>query len=143
MNNMLKKATVILYNYYKNFTIQGGMLMIKGIGTDIIEIQRISSASEGFFKRIFTNKEMQYFHGRNYEVLAGSFAVKEAVAKALGTGFRGFSPKDIEVLRDDLGKPYVILYENARSLFEQLNGTAVFVSISHNKSNAVGFAVIE
>lgn len=117
--------------------------MIKGVGTDIIEIERISNASDSFFKRIFTDRELSYFHGRNYETLAGSFAVKEAVAKALGTGFRGFSPKEIEVLRDNMGKPYVVLYADAQNLFNQLGGKAVYVSISHSKTNAIGFAVIE
>lgn len=117
--------------------------MIKGIGTDIIEINRISSASENFFKRMFTDNEMKLFHGKNYETLAGCFAVKEAVSKAFGTGFRGFTPKEIEVLRDSLGKPYVILHGNASEKLKELNATSIFVSISHTKSTAVGFAVIE
>lgn len=117
--------------------------MVKGIGTDIIEIDRIRSASESFFKRMFTDNEMLLFHGNNYETLAGCFAVKEAVAKAFGTGFRGFTPKEIEVLRNELGKPYVVLYGNALERLKSLNAVAIFVSISHSKSNAIGFAVIE
>ena len=84
--------------------------MILGIGVDIIEIDRIEKAikkQNKFLEKIFTNKEIEYFHNRkmNIEVIAGNFAAKDAISKALGTGFRGISFLDIEVLRDELGKP--------------------------------------
>ena len=86
--------------------------MILGIGVDIIEIDRIEKAikkQNKFLEKIFTNKEIEYFQNRkmNIEVIAGNFAAKEAISKALGTGFRGISFLDIEVLRDELGKPLV------------------------------------
>ena len=63
--------------------------MIIGIGTDIIEISRIQKAVENksFLSKIYTKSEQQLFHNCNYETLAGNFAAKEAVVKAMGTGF--------------------------------------------------------
>lgn len=119
--------------------------MIKGIGTDIIEISRIKKAAENtsFLKKIYTDTELQLFHNCNYETLAGNFAAKEAVVKALGTGFKGCSPREIEILRMKSGKPYVVLYDNAREILNSLGGGNIFISISHSKENALAFAVIE
>lgn len=122
--------------------------MIVGIGTDLIEIERIKKAvdkSEHFLTRYFTDKEIAYFNSKknNYESIAANFAVKEAVSKAIGTGFRNFSLKDIEVLRDDLGKPYVNLYNRANEIISKLNMTTLHVSISHSRTNAIAFVVIE
>ena len=118
--------------------------MIIGVGTDIIEIERVAGAccKEGFKKRCYTENELGYINDSS-EKFAGNFAVKEAVAKALGTGFIGFFPKDVECLRDGLGKPYVILYGGALSRLKEIGGKEVMVSISHSKDNAVAFAVIE
>lgn len=118
--------------------------MIVGIGTDMIEIERIKKAcvKEAFLVRVYTAKECRQADG-NMVKLAGNFAVKEAVAKALGTGFRTFKPIDIEVLRDDLGKPYVVLYNNAKNEFLQQGMTAIHVSISNTVDYAFGFAIGE
>lgn len=119
--------------------------MVKGIGTDIIEIERIKNSlnKQSFLDKIYTKAEQKLYHGINPQTLAGNFAAKEAVAKALGTGFAGFGPTDIEVLRDERGKPYVNLYNTALDIFRYIDGSQVWVSISHNKDNAVAFAVIE
>ena len=95
--------------------------MIAGVGTDMIEIARIKRACEkkAFLTRVYTQEECQQA-GENYSRLAGTFAVKEAVSKALGTGFRSFGPREIEVLRDDLGKPFVRLHGGAKKLAEEL-----------------------
>lgn len=118
--------------------------MVKGIGTDIIEISRIMKTldKQSFLDRIFTKAEQKLYHGVNPQTLAGNFAAKEAVAKALGTGFAGCSPVEIEVLRDNKGKPYVNLYGSAKEILDLMGGQ-VYVSISHSKENAVAFAVIE
>ena len=89
--------------------------MILGVGTDLIEIKRMEKACRRphFVARTFTETESRQAKG-SASKLAGSFAVKEAVAKMFGTGFRGFMPGDIEVLRDELGKPYVNLYGGAK-----------------------------
>jgi len=120
--------------------------MIIGIGTDIIEIDRIEKAinnNKNFLSKIFTNNEIELFRKRNMriEVIAGNFAVKEAISKAIGTGIRGFSLIDIEVLRDDLGKPIAYLNDNVEKIINskyRLN-----VSISHNKTSAIAFVILE
>lgn len=119
--------------------------MIKGIGTDIIEIDRIKKAIEkqSFLDKIFTKKEQSLYHKVNPQTLAGNFAVKEAVAKALGTGFAGCSPVEIEVLREKSGKPYVNLYGNTLEIFKSVNGNNIHISISHNNTSAIAFAIIE
>ncbi len=116
--------------------------MIKGVGVDIIEIQRINKAikKQSFLEKCYTQKEIQLY-SEDVEKMAGNFAVKEAVAKALGTGFRNFSPKDIEVLRYDNGKPFVVLYNEALNLKNQIGIESLNISISHNKKDAIAFCV--
>ncbi|MGN0371708.1 MAG: holo-ACP synthase [Enterocloster sp.] len=118
--------------------------MILGVGTDLVEIERIRRACEKdyFVMHTFTEKESRQAKG-SASRLAGSFAVKEAVAKALGTGFRTFMPIDIEVLRDDLGKPYVNLYGGARQRFEEMGMERLEVSITNTGEYAMAFAVGE
>lgn len=121
--------------------------MICGIGSDIIEIERIAIAmnrTTSFLLKIFTESEVEYFKSRNMktETIAGNFASKEAISKALGTGVRGFSLKEIEILRDDLGKPIVNLSKNIKEKFN-LKEANIHVTISHNKTSAIAFAIIE
>lgn len=118
--------------------------MILGIGTDMIEIGRMERAcgKDAFLKRTFTEEECRQAKG-NISTLAGNFAVKEAVAKVLGTGFRTFMPGDIEVLRDELGKPYVRLYGGAKLLAGELKMERIHVSITNTKEYATAFAVGE
>ena len=114
--------------------------MIKGIGTDIIEISRIEKACENekFIERIYTENEINEYLRRNKNIsyLAGRFAAKEAVSKALGTGMRNISFKDIEILSDNLGKPYVVTEG-------KLENMIIHISVSHSKDNAVAYCVIE
>ncbi len=119
--------------------------MIKGTGIDIIEIERISKAIENqkFLERIFTKNEIKYFNtiNNNIYTIAGSFASKEAVVKALGTGVRGFKWIDIEIVRNELGKPMVVLYRNAKKIAEENEITKIELSISHCKEYAVAQAI--
>lgn len=121
--------------------------MIKGIGSDIIEIDRVKDACENerFLTRNFTACELEMFktRGNRAETIAANFAMKEAVVKALGTGFRGLNLVDIEVLRDDLGKPIVTLNESIKTVMNKYGITAVHVSCSHAKAYAVGYAIAE
>ncbi|MDU7066374.1 MAG: holo-ACP synthase [Clostridium perfringens] len=126
--------------------------MIIGIGVDIIEIERVRQAiqnNKNFLSKLFTEREIDYFISRNMnsEVIAGNFAAKEAVSKALGTGIRGFSFKDIEILRNELGKPEVILHNGANLIGNKLvgnnNSLKVHLSISHNNSSAIAYSVLE
>lgn len=121
--------------------------MVIGNGVDIIEIERIKKAmnQRGFMERIFTYRELEYIKERDFKVetIAASFSGKEAVSKALGTGFRGFGFKDIEILRDELGKPYVVLYEGALKRAEELGYDSIGLSLSHDRERATAFAILE
>ncbi|AYE34153.1 holo-ACP synthase [Clostridium septicum] len=121
--------------------------MIIGIGTDIIEIERIERAvnkTKNFLEKIFTEKEIKLFQSKNMraEVMAGNFAAKEAISKAIGTGIRGFSLKDIEILRDELGKPIATLNENIVKILG-VNSFRLNITISHNNTSAIAFAILE
>ena len=118
--------------------------MVKGIGTDIIEINRIKENiekhSDHFLDRIFTKKEQEYCakFSDSTERFAGRFAAKEAIAKALGCGFgKELSFVDIEISNDSLGKPLVQLSEKASKSF---NDPKIEISISHCKDYAVAMA---
>jgi len=118
--------------------------VITGIGVDLVEIDRVVRAceKEAFVLRCFTEAELELVHADKKKA-ADNFAVKEAVAKVLGTGFRGFGPKDIEVLRDGQGKPFVKLYGRAQELAKAQGITAIHISISNTKEFANAFAVGE
>ena len=118
--------------------------MLIGVGCDLIEIERVKKAceKEAFLTRIYTERERRQAKG-DPRVLAGTFAVKEAVAKVFGTGFRDFMPVHVEVLRDPLGKPYVELHAGAEMNAEELGIRTIQVSISDTKDHAMAFAVGE
>ncbi|MEG0307804.1 MAG: holo-ACP synthase [Clostridium sp.] len=122
--------------------------MIIGVGVDIVEIRRIKDILEknnGFLEKIFTENEIKYLKSRNLrpEYVAGRFAAKEAVSKALGTGFRGFSFKDIVVESTALGKPIVTLMGEANTIANKFGNSKVHLSISHGCDNAIAYAVLE
>jgi holo-[acyl-carrier-protein] synthase len=116
--------------------------MVIGTGIDIIEVERIERASKApnFFERVFTENERLYFstHGLNAQTVAGTFA-----AKALATGFDGVEWQDIEILRDEVGKPYVRLFKAALKRMDALGGKIIHVSISHIKELAIAQAILE
>lgn len=118
--------------------------MIIGVGTDLVEIKRMKKAceKEAFLVRVYTEEERRQA-GKQLSRLAGNFAVKEAVAKVFGTGFRSFGPGEIEVLRDSLGKPYVKLYGGAKELAESLGVSFLHVSITNTEEYALAYAVGE
>jgi holo-[acyl-carrier protein] synthase len=115
-------------------------------GVDIIDIPRIKQVldryGQRFLNRIFTPGEIEYCRGRAPN-LAGRFAAKEATMKALGTGVRGVSWKDIEVVRADSGAPSVKLHGRAEKRAERLQVTEISVSISHSREYAVAFVVTQ
>ncbi|HHV58825.1 MAG TPA: holo-ACP synthase [Clostridiaceae bacterium] len=119
-------------------------------GTDIVEINRIEKALErngsSFKSRVFTENEILYCESKSkskYKSYAARFAAKEAVSKALGTGIaEGVALKDIEVINDDRGKPYVKLSGKARELFDSISGAGISLSLSHSDNYAVAFAII-
>ena len=113
-------------------------------GIDLIEIARIERAAarhgDRFFRRFFTAQEIEFCQGRARS-LAGRFAVKEAVAKALGTGIGDFDWTDIEVVCDGRGKPELVLHNRARQLAEESGLRVWSISLSHTESHAIGMAV--
>ena len=121
--------------------------MILGVGTDIIEIDRIKNAIDntpGFLEKVFTKREVEELSKNTLRVesVAGNFAVKEAVSKAVGTGIRGFSFRDIEVFRDELGTPIVRVSSKIEEVIKSKD-YLFNVSISHNKTMAIAFVVLE
>ncbi|WP_127836630.1 holo-ACP synthase [Clostridium prolinivorans] len=122
--------------------------MIIGVGVDIVEIRRIKEAldkNDKFMDKLFTKEEIEYLKSRNLrpEYIAGRFAAKEAVSKALGTGFRGFDFKDIVIDRTALGKPIVVLKGKAKLLIQKYGECKIHISISHGEDNAIAYALIE
>lgn len=120
--------------------------MIIGTGIDLIEVSRIERAvkKEAFLKRVFTDKEREGFKAAGHDILriAGCFAAKEAVSKALGTGFGLVGLRDIEILHESSGKPTANLYGSALKRLKDINGGSVHISITHIKSYAAAIAVI-
>jgi len=121
--------------------------MVRGIGVDIIEIARIRSSmdalGERFLNKIFTAGEIAYCEGKHlpHQHFAARFAVKEAVSKALATGWSGeFRWKDVEVLNDPSGRPSVSLTGRLR---DRLARAAIHVSISHSEHHVVAVVLIE
>ena len=121
--------------------------MIVGIGNDIIEIERIEKAisKEGFKNKVYTQRELENIEkrGNRTETYAGIFSAKEAISKAIGTGVRGFSLTDLEILNDDLGKPYVVVSEKLDKILKaKKEDYQIEISISHSKKYATAMAII-
>src|SRR5688500_19035292 len=124
--------------------------MIVGVGVDAVEISRVRVALQrtpSLQARVFTDRERAFCTSTcgdlRYGGLAARFAAKEAVAKALGTGLRGFGFRDIEVTTDELGKPEVTLHNGAAELAARLGVTRVHLSLSTATDMAVAHAVAE
>ncbi len=123
--------------------------MIVGIGCDIIEVERIRRAiarSELFVSKLFTPAETAYCRAKAdpAQSFAARFAAKEAVMKALGTGWDGkVNWLDIEVLSDDAGRPYLNLGGGAKELAEKKGITNIQLSLSHEKAYALGYVILE
>ena len=121
--------------------------MIVGIGNDIIEIERIEKAisKEGFKAKVFTQGEIENIvkRGNRTETYAGIFSAKEAISKAIGTGVREFSLTDLEILNDDLGKPYVIVSDKLNKIIQRKKENyQIEIAISHSKKYATAMAII-
>ncbi len=118
---------------------------ILGIGVDLVEVARIERAMarhEGFVSRVFSPRERERCEsckrpGRRY---AACFAAKEAAAKALGTGIRGFSWPELEMLTAENGVPYMELSGHAREVASRRGVEAIMVSVSHSGDMAVAVA---
>ena len=148
--------------------------MIFGIGTDIVEIDRIKEAVEKwgdrFLHRLYTEKELSYcYHKRDpFPSLAGKFAAKEAAIKAilrvkhqvseteniaadektqirdmliaLPLPYKTISLREIEILNDDFGMPYIMIHNQ---LFKPEINAFIHLTISHDRSNAIATVIVE
>jgi len=123
--------------------------MIRGVGLDVVEVPRVERViarwGEAFLGRVFTAAELHHV-GSSPSVaqrLAGRFAAKEAVMKALGTGWRGVAWREIEIGTDDLGNPSVRLTGRAAEAASRQGIGAWAVSISHTRELATAVAIAE
>jgi holo-[acyl-carrier protein] synthase len=120
--------------------------MVNSIGIDLVEIQRIEEAitryGEKFTDRVFTPWEIQYCHSKINPMLsfAGRFAVKEAVFKAVGTGFaEGVKWKSVEVVNDRKGRPQVRL---GKAIRDHIGEKEILISLSHTHNHAIAAAIL-
>jgi holo-[acyl-carrier protein] synthase len=123
-------------------------MKILGIGTDITECLRIAQMIERhgelFIGRVYTPHEIEYCRSRRMATqhFAGRWAAKEAVLKALGTGWRrGISWRDVEIRNLPSGQPVATLRGGAAEIAAERGIRCVFVSISHCRTNATAYAV--
>ena len=121
--------------------------MIVGIGNDIIEIERVEKAisKEGFIAKVYTQREIENIvkRGNRTETYAGIFSAKEAISKAIGTGVREFALTDLEILNDNLGKPYVIVSDKLNKIIQRKKENyQIEIAISHSKKYATAMAII-
>jgi holo-[acyl-carrier protein] synthase len=121
---------------------------ILGIGTDITECLRIAQMIERhgelFITRVYTPQEIQYCQSRKQSTqhFAGRWAAKEAVLKAVGTGWRrGISWRDVEIRNQLGGKPVVALFGGLHDVAEELGIGQILISISHCRSHATAYAL--
>ena len=122
--------------------------MIIGIGTDIVQIERIKHAferqGERFAQRILCASELYLFHekGQSIPYLAKRFAAKEAASKALGTGIGAVSWQDMEISNDSKGAPVLKLMGAAKENMAALGASQVSISLSDEQDYAVAFVVL-
>lgn len=117
--------------------------MILGVGLDLADIERIEKAIQKphFLERIFSEEERAAIAQKGAQTAAGYWAAKEAVAKALGTGFIGFCMWDISIHNDELGKPAAVLHRGALAKLNELGGTLT-ISITHSGGFAAAVAIL-
>ena len=124
--------------------------MIFGIGTDVVDINRIKSMDSlsSFANKILSENEIKVFsdlkEGKQATYLSKQFAGKEAISKAIGTGISGdIKFKEIEILRDERGRPIFNPVENLKEVLANLGITKTHVSLSDEKDYAIAFAILE
>lgn len=122
--------------------------MIRGIGLDVVNVARMKHwiTRAGLFERFFNPAELAQVAGRGEGAilsLAARFAAKEAFGKALGTGLKGFSLRDICVVNDRDGKPLMKLGKSAEQEFLSRGGGRIFLSLTHERDYALAVVIIE
>jgi holo-[acyl-carrier protein] synthase len=124
--------------------------MVIGVGIDIVSTERIKHSLERygdrFTSRIYTSAEIEYCSSRKYPHLhyAARFSAKEALVKALGTGFRyGIKHTEIETILNEIGKPDILLYDTASAISRQKGISRLSLSLSHNDEQAIAIVIAE
>ena len=124
--------------------------MIYGVGIDLVDLDRIKKMKSlsSFANKILGNLELEKYselvEEEKKSYLGKQFAGKEAYVKALGIGFKDpIFPKDIQILRNSLGKPDVLLSAGAKSYVEGLGITKSHVSLADESNHLIAFAVLE
>ncbi|MBL0181021.1 MAG: holo-ACP synthase [Chitinophagaceae bacterium] len=123
--------------------------MILGIGTDLIEVERVAEKMEkktGFKELVFSPAEIIYCEAKasKYEHYAARFAAKEAFLKAIGTGWRsGTAFNEIEIYNDEEGKPELRFLGTTADTVAAMKTGKIFVSLSHLRSMACAMVIIE
>ena len=147
-SGLLKKLVTTTNNYFTLYLINFNN-MIFGIGTDLIDVERVMQKMEkkdGFKELVFSAEEILYCEARKfkYEHYSARFAAKESFLKAIGTGWRnGTAFNEIEIYNDEAGKPGIRLLGNTAKTIEALNLGKIFVSLSHQKTMASAIVIIE
>lgn len=120
---------------------------IQGIGVDVVDVQRmikmLEEQGDRFIEKVFTESEITYCRSRQlpHEHFAARFAAKEAVSKAVKTGWTGtFRWKDVEVMNDESGAPHIYLHNETGVM---LKNAKLHLSLSHTENTVVAFVIIE
>jgi len=123
--------------------------MVIGIGTDIVQISRFKTLiiQPSFLNKIYTTKELQHCESKNKGRLASlavRYAAKEAVMKALGTGYaKGISFTEISVVHDDNGKPQIVLTGFTKEYAEKIGVQNIQLSLSHETDYAIAYVLMQ
>jgi holo-[acyl-carrier protein] synthase len=123
--------------------------MIVGLGCDLLDVERVEQKlreDSGLAVSLFTPFEIAYCEGKHHPAqhFAARFAAKEALLKALGTGWRdGLSWREIEIRRDDLGRPVIALSGKVEQLAREQRVARVHVSLTHTAAYAAATVILE
>jgi holo-[acyl-carrier protein] synthase len=122
--------------------------VVVGLGLDLVEVDRVGRATDRFgdrfLRRIYHPRELEQTRGDRVQYLASRFAVKEALFKALGTGWsRGIRWVDVEVQNLPSGQPVLILHGEAAKRAEELGADRSYVSITHTSGHAAAVVLLE
>jgi holo-[acyl-carrier protein] synthase len=122
--------------------------MIRGIGLDVVNVTRLRHwlANPELLRRFFHDDELALIGAKGDQAvlgLAARFAAKEAFGKALGTGLKGFTLREIRVTNDQNGKPSLVLCGDAQEEFTRRGGGKIHVSLTHEHDYALAMVVIE
>lgn len=122
--------------------------MILGLGIDIVEVSRLEKwlNDKKLLERFFNKEELEYVLSKGDGAapsLAVRFAAKEAFGKALGTGLAGIELKDIAVVNDKTGRPFLKLFGTALQALKEKGGADIHLSLTHEKTTAAAVVIIE